>query len=83
MLLRSRTSWKHGGSGVRGRPLDRRARRDDRPTSVEDNDPLQRPAAEALRELRLAAELVAEAAHWQCEFDLADAEAAWRRQTTR
>ena len=51
-------------------------------TSVEDKDD-GRPLApgsgqEALRELRLAKEelAAAEAAHWQSEFDLADAEAA-------
>jgi hypothetical protein len=49
-------------------------------TSVEDNEDLAAPGSrqEALDELRLAkAELaVAEATHWQSEFDLADAEAA-------
>jgi hypothetical protein len=49
-------------------------------TSVEDNDPPPAPGSgqEALRELRLAKEVLAaaEAAHWQSEFDLADAEAA-------
>ena len=48
-------------------------------TSVEDNEaPAAGSGQEALRELRLAkAELAAaEAAHWQSEFDLADAEAA-------
>ena len=48
--------------------------------SGEDDDPLPAPdiGQETLRELRLAAEALAaaEAAHWQCEFDLADAEAA-------
>ena len=47
--------------------------------SVEDNEaPAAGSGQEALRELRLAkAELAtAEAAHWQSEFDLADAEAA-------
>jgi uncharacterized protein (DUF3084 family) len=47
---------------------------------VEDNEAPAAPGSgqEALRELRLAkAELAAaEAAHWQSEFDLADAEAA-------
>jgi hypothetical protein len=50
------------------------------PAPVEDDDPPPAPEIghEALRELRLAAEALAaaEAAHWQCEFDLADAEAA-------
>ena len=48
-------------------------------TSVEDNEAAAAGSGqEALRELRLAkAELAAaEAAHWQSEFDLADAEAA-------
>ena len=48
-------------------------------TSVEDNEaPAAGSGQEALRELRLAkAELASsEAAHWQSEFDLADAEAA-------
>ena len=48
-------------------------------TSVEDNEaPAAGSGQEALRELRLAkADLAtAEAAHWQSEFDLADAEAA-------
>jgi hypothetical protein len=49
-------------------------------TSVEDDDPPPTPGSgqEALRELRLAKEelAAAEAAHWQSEFDLADAEAA-------
>jgi len=49
-------------------------------TSVEDNELPAAPGSsqDALRELRLAqAELAAaEAAHWQSEFDLADAEAA-------
>ena len=48
--------------------------------SVEDDDPPPAPdiGQETLRELRLAAEALAaaEAAHWQYEFDLADAEAA-------
>jgi hypothetical protein len=52
------------------------------PTSVEDKDNDSPPAPdggqEALRELRSAEEelAAAEAAHWQSEFDLADAEAA-------
>ncbi len=49
-------------------------------TSVEDDVPPPAPdiGQETLRELRRAAEALAaaEAAHWQCEFDLADAEAA-------
>jgi hypothetical protein len=49
-------------------------------TTLEDNDPHPAPDSgqEALRELQMAKyELAAaEAAHWQCEFDLADAEAA-------
>jgi hypothetical protein len=49
-------------------------------TSAEDDDPPPTPGSgqEALRELRLAKEelAAAEAAHWQSEFDLADAEAA-------
>jgi hypothetical protein len=47
--------------------------------SVEDADPPPADSGqETLRELRLAEEVLAaaEAAHWQCEFDLADAEAA-------
>jgi hypothetical protein len=51
----------------------------DRP-SIEDNDlpPAPGSGQDALRELRLAEEelVAAEAAHWQSEFDLADAEAA-------
>jgi hypothetical protein len=47
---------------------------------VEDDDagPAPESEAEGLRELRLAGEALAaaEAAHWQSEFDLADAEAA-------
>ena len=49
-------------------------------TTAEDNDPPPAPdrGQEALRELQMAEDelAVAEAAHWQCEFDLADAEAA-------
>jgi hypothetical protein len=49
-------------------------------TSVEPNDPRPAPGSgqEALRELRSAKQelAAAEAAHWQSEFDLADAEAA-------
>ncbi len=49
-------------------------------TPVEDNDPLPAPDSgqETLRELQMATDELAavEAAHWQCEFDLADAEAA-------
>ena len=48
--------------------------------AAEDDDPPPAPdiGEETLRELRRAAEALAaaEAAHWQCEFDLADAEAA-------
>jgi hypothetical protein len=48
--------------------------------SVEDEDPPPAPDSgkETPRELRRAEEALAaaEAAHWQCEFDLADAEAA-------
>ena len=50
------------------------------PTSVESDDSVGRPDTEreALRQLRRAEEelAAAEAAHWQSEFDLADAEAA-------
>lgn len=49
-------------------------------TPVEDNEPDPAPSSgqEALRELRSAEQelAAAEAAHWQSEFDLADAEAA-------
>jgi hypothetical protein len=49
-------------------------------TSAEENDPSLAPGIgqQAPRELRLAKEelAAAEAAHWQSEFDLADAEAA-------
>jgi hypothetical protein len=48
--------------------------------TVGDNDPPPAPDSgqEALRELQMAKDQLAaaEAAHWQCEFDLADAEAA-------
>jgi hypothetical protein len=50
------------------------------PTSVESDDSVGKPDTEreALRQLRRAEEelAAAEAAHWQSEFDLADAEAA-------
>jgi multidrug resistance efflux pump len=49
-------------------------------TPVEDNDPLPAPDSgqETLPELQMATDelAAAEAVHWQCEFDLADAEAA-------
>jgi hypothetical protein len=49
-------------------------------TPVQDNDPLPAPDSgqETLPELQMATDelAAAEAVHWQCEFDLADAEAA-------
>ena len=54
---------------------------------MEDDDSTPAPdsESEALRELRQAEEelAAAEAAHWQAEFELADAEGPWRLLTTR